>query len=97
MISLIIPVFNEEEALQQTLDAATKTLDQSGFESEIIVVNDGSTDATAAILQLAKKTAGITVVKHASNKGNGASIVSGIAVAHGDTVCTVDAAGTALH
>lgn len=94
MITLIIPVFNEELALKQTLDTAKKTLESSGYDHEIIVVNDGSTDATELILQQYSNHAPFKIITHAENKGNGASIVSGIKAATGETLCTIDADGT---
>ncbi len=49
MLSVIIPAFNEEEAIGQTLDDLQATLQQAGIVAEIIVVDDGSTDQTGAM------------------------------------------------
>ncbi|PIR53260.1 glycosyltransferase family 2 protein [Candidatus Peregrinibacteria bacterium CG10_big_fil_rev_8_21_14_0_10_49_10] len=93
MLSLIIPVFNEEGAVRQCIADAQKALAQCGTDFEIIVVNDGSTDGTSLILdQLTLEH--VSVVKHSTNRGNGAAIKTGIRHAHGDTIATVDADGT---
>ncbi|KKW39276.1 hypothetical protein A2454_02800 [Candidatus Peribacteria bacterium RIFOXYC2_FULL_55_14] len=93
MISLIIPAFNEEGAILQTLEQAHKALNQCGDSYEIIVVNDGSTDGTGALLRKAVHPA-VTVVHHNTNRGNGAALKTGIRHAKGNTLAIVDADGT---
>ena len=93
MISLIIPAFNEEGAILQTLEQAHKALNQCGDSYEIIVVNDGSTDETGALLRKAVHPA-VTVVHHNTNRGNGAALKTGIRHAKGNTLAIVDADGT---
>ena len=83
-LSIIIPAYNEEENLPALLD----TLQEAYPSEEIIVVDDGSTDNTQKILAEYK---GIKVIKHEFNKGNGASVKSGLLAAASDICCIVDA------
>jgi glycosyltransferase involved in cell wall biosynthesis len=83
--SVVIPAFNEA----QTIAPLVQALRVSGAWRELIVVDDGSTDATAALA----RAAGATVVTHPYNKGNGAAVKTGIRTATGDYVLIVDADG----
>ena len=82
---MVIPAFNEADAIA----AVVKAIDDAGAWREIIVVDDGSTDATASVA----RTAGAIVVKHPYNKGNGAAVKSGIRRATGEYVLIVDGDG----
>ena len=93
-ITLLIPVFNEEQCLEITVQAAVAILTATKRTFEIIIINDGSTDATAQILQQLQKNVSIKVVTHKVNKGNGAAICSGIKAAKYKILATVDADGT---
>ena len=93
MFSLIIPVFNEETAIEQTVRTACETLRDAGEAFEILVVDDGSTDGTAAVLA-AMGIPEVTVYAHARNTGYGASIKTGIRRSQGDILGIVDADGT---
>jgi len=93
MLSLIIPAFNEEGAILQTIEQAHKALGQSKDDYEIIVVNDGSTDKTGDLLKQVSHPS-VSVVNHNTNRGNGASIKTGIRHAKGEILATVDADGT---
>ena len=88
MISIVIPVYNEERSVSATIDKIKKTM--SG-NYEIIAVNDGSKDRTAKIL---KNIPGITVITHNVNRGHGASLKSGIRKAKGEKILITDADGT---
>ena len=70
-IVAIIPAYNEEKTIAEVLQKA------SGFVSAIIVVNDGSNDATANIAQ----TNGAIVISHAINRGLGAALGTGFEAA----------------
>jgi glycosyltransferase involved in cell wall biosynthesis len=83
--SVVIPAFNEE----QTIGPLVQALRASGAWHELIVVDDGSMDATAERAM----AAGATVVTHPYNKGNGAAVKTGIRTATGDYVLIVDADG----
>jgi glycosyltransferase involved in cell wall biosynthesis len=84
-VSIVIPAFNEEPAI----GALVQALGAGGAWHEIIVVDDGSSDATAA----RAGEAGATVVRHPYNKGNGAAVKTGIRRATGEFVLIVDGDG----
>jgi len=84
-LSIILPAKNEAEGLQRTLPA----LRQAWPQAEIIVVNDGSTDDTAAIAA----NHGARVVSNPYSMGNGAAIKRGTRAASGDVLVFMDADG----
>jgi len=81
-VSAIIPAFNESKTIASVIEALKKTRSVS----EIIVVDDGSTDATAAIA----RKAGARVVRHAKNLGKGHAIKTGVRRAKNDVLLFVD-------
>ena len=84
-ISIIIPAFNEEKTIGNIISRI-----QSLYPvAEIIVINDGSTDNTAAAAQ----GSGAKVYNHPYNIGNGAAVKSGIRVATGDILILMDGDG----
>jgi glycosyltransferase involved in cell wall biosynthesis len=83
--SIVIPAYNEATVIGDLVSS----LRESASWREIIVVDDGSSDGTAAHAQ----RAGAVVVRHPYNKGNGASIKSGIRAAAGDFVLIMDGDG----
>lgn len=89
MISVIIPAYNEEEAIGKVIDEIFKVLQENNIyeNSEIIVVNDGSTDRTREIA-LEKK---ITVLDNPQNMGYGYSLKKGIAYSKNETIVITDA------
>jgi glycosyltransferase involved in cell wall biosynthesis len=89
-VSVVIPAFNEEGAVQAVIAELQEVIRQQGMTPEIIVVDDGSKDATA------KKAAeaGARVLRHRSNRGYGASLKTGIAAASSEYVVITDADGT---
>jgi len=84
-VSVIIPAYNEQKWLKKTVSSVLK----SGFPSELIVVDDGSTDKTPRILQ--SFGAKIKLITHPQNKGKGAAIASGIKNASGEIIIFLDA------
>ena len=84
-VSVVIPAFNEGTVIAQVVSA----LAAAGPWHEIIVVDDGSTDETAA----SATSAGAIVVRHPYNKGNGAAVKSGIRRATGEYVLIIDGDG----
>jgi glycosyltransferase involved in cell wall biosynthesis len=89
MISVVIPAYNEQSAIERTIGDVHKAL-AGGPPFEIIVVDDGSSDDTAA---LAGK-AGARVITHPHNVGYGRALKDGIAAAANDTIVIIDADGT---
>lgn len=90
-ISVVIPAYNEEKAITKTLTGLDSVLRPLGFEYEIIVVDDGSSDKTAEAASCVK---GIRIIRHGGNKGYGASLKTGIRAASYDNILMVDADGT---
>jgi len=84
-ISIVIPAFNEAEVIGNVVS----TLAATGSWREIIVVDDGSADGTAA----RAAEAGAIVARHPYNKGNGAAVKTGIRRATGEFVMIVDGDG----
>lgn len=87
-LSVIIPAFNEAATMQTVLEAVRAV----PIVTEIVVVDDASTDETPNILNAAARTIPeLTVVHHDANQGKGAAIVTGLRHAHGDVVVIQDA------
>ena len=91
MISIIIPVYNEEEAVGDDLDTIIQTMSGSDVPWEIIVVDDGSTDASA---ELARQREGVRLIQHPYNRGAGAARTTGLQHARGDVIVMTDGDGT---
>lgn len=89
--SLVLPVYNEEEAIAFTLDYLHETLRSAGCEYEIVAVNDGSTDYTGKILG---SRSDIQLIEHRRNRGYGAAIKTGIRHAKYPLIVITDADGT---
>lgn len=86
-VTVVIPAFNEEDAIGQTLDEVRAVLEPHPLRWEIVVVNDGSRDRTAA--EVASRSA--RVITHRRNRGYGASLKTGVVNANGDIVVFYDA------
>jgi glycosyltransferase involved in cell wall biosynthesis len=84
-VSIIVPAFNEAHAIAEVV----RDLRASDAWHEIIVVDDGSKDATAE----RAREAGAHVVRHPYNKGNGAAVKTGIRAATGEYILIVDGDG----
>jgi glycosyltransferase involved in cell wall biosynthesis len=90
-VSIIVPAYNEENYIAATIERLTVTLAGLALPSEIIVVNDGSTDDTRGI---AEGFAGITLMNHPHNIGYGNSILTGVQRAGYEWICILDADGS---
>ena len=88
-LSIVMPALNEERTIGSVLDRVL----ESPFETEVIVVDDGSTDGTSAILERYRAAHGIKVFRHPARRGKGAALRTGFAAATGDIVIIQDADG----
>jgi dolichyl-phosphate beta-glucosyltransferase len=91
-LSVIIPAFNEGGRIEATLGAVGAYLRGSGHSYEIIVVDDGSTDATATVVKDAMgKVPYLRLLRLGSNEGKGAAVRAGMLQARGDARLFMDA------
>lgn len=90
----MIPAYNEEGAILQTLESLTAALDGHG-PYELLVINDGSTDRTGAVIDEHRdRFPSLTRVDHERNRGYGAALKTGLRRAKADVVAIIDADGT---
>lgn len=87
-ISVVIPCFNERATIEKILRAVRAS---AVPELELIVVDDGSTDGTRAILEEKSRELGAQVILHPHNRGKGAAVRTGIAAATGEAIIIQDA------
>lgn len=93
-LSVVAPVYNEEENIADVLRYWDTVLEGAEFSSEIVVTNDGSTDNTAAILTvLEKEMPRLKVVSYSQNGGYGRALSSSISASRGEWVVTLDSDG----
>ncbi len=92
-LSVIIPVFNEKNTIEEILKKINAVdFSSLGFQKEIILVDDGSSDGTREILSgMARQDNGLKVFFHKENKGKGAAIRTGLEAVSGDYVIIQDA------
>lgn len=81
-LSIVIPAYNEAERLPATLKTMAAYLATRGQSYEVIVVDDGSTDTTAAIASAS--TLSVRVIRHPRNLGKGAAVRTGMVAAQGE-------------
>tara|TARA_Y100000590_G_C15721985_1_gene1013821 strand:+ start:987 stop:1676 length:690 start_codon:yes stop_codon:yes gene_type:complete len=91
-ISIVIPVFNEEQNINTLYNEITKNLLKK-YNFEIIYINDGSTDNTKSILKNLYKSKFINIVEHDKNLGQSRSILSGIKKSKFQNIVTIDGDG----
>ena len=82
-VSIVIPAYNEEATVAKVVSVARKL----SYVTEVIVVDDGSTDRTVEEAE----SAGATVISHIMNEGKGSAIKTGFKNSHGDIVAFIDA------
>lgn len=87
LLSVIVPIYNEVKTVRKIVE----TIREVPIPTEIILVDDGSTDGTRAVLESFHGDAHTTVLLHPHNRGKGAAIRTGFARANGDVVIIQDA------
>ena len=91
--SLVIPVFNEANSIDKVIEEAFLCSKKINDKNEIIVVNDGSNDATLEILKKLKKKYNINIINNSKNYGQSYSISEGIKNSNYDIIVTIDGDG----
>jgi glycosyltransferase involved in cell wall biosynthesis len=89
--SIVIPAFNESARIPATLQSVVSCIRERGWAAEVIVVNDGSRDATAAVVRaFAAHAPEVRLVENSTNRGKGYSVRFGILQALGEVVMFTD-------
>ncbi len=87
-LSVIMPVYNEEATVAKIVDRLRAA--QIPLEKEVLIVDDASSDGTAAVLETLSFPE-VRIIRHPHNRGKGAAIRSGLAEASGDVILIQDA------
>jgi glycosyltransferase involved in cell wall biosynthesis len=91
-LSIIIPAFNEESRLPETLTKIAAYIKDSGRETEILLVDDGSTDRTAAVAEsMRAQLPNLRIISNGVNRGKGFSVRHGMLQAQGRLALFTDA------
>lgn len=91
-LSIVIPLLNEEESLQELYHWITKVMNENNFTYEVIFVDDGSTDNSWQVIQeLAQQNKHLKGIRFFKNYGKSQALHAGFAQAQGDVVITMDA------
>jgi glycosyltransferase involved in cell wall biosynthesis len=91
-LSIVAPVYDEEENIEAFVAAVHEALDPTGIDFELICVDDGSRDQSGAVLErLAQTDPRLVVCRFRRNFGQTAAMQAGISAASGDVVATLDA------
>ena len=91
-LSIVIPAYNESARIDDALERVMSCVSEQGWDAEVLVVDDGSKDDTAAIVQRWMKTySRLHLVQNPGNRGKGYSVRNGLLQAAGDIVMFTDA------
>jgi glycosyltransferase involved in cell wall biosynthesis len=91
-ISIVAPIYNEEDNVEPLCQRLNEVLSQAGIEYEIILVDDGSTDNSwNKLVECAKLFKGLRLIRLRRNFGQTAAMTAGIDAARGDVIITMDA------
>jgi len=92
LVSLVVPIFNEEQNLHRLYQELATVLARAGFEAEILCIDDGSRDRSFAILQeLAAADRRLKVIRLRRNFGQTAAMAAGFDAAQGEVIIPLDA------
>lgn len=91
-ISVVIPLFNEEESLPELVGWIKKVMDENKFSYEVVMIDDGSKDNSWKVVEeLQSKDTSVKGIKFRRNYGKSAALFCGFDVVQGDVVVTMDA------
>lgn len=91
-ISVVIPLLNEDESLQELYDWIVRVVQSNRYSYEILFIDDGSTDNSWNVIQqLAQKDSNVKGIKFQTNYGKSQALNAGFKIAQGDVVITMDA------
>jgi len=91
-ISIVIPAFNEEMRLLNTLSAVADYSQEQSYATEILVVDDGSTDGTAELVRrYATRCPTVRLIQNGRNRGKGYSVRCGVQKSTGEIIFLMDA------
>jgi len=91
-ISIIVPLYNEEESLPKLFEWIERVMDENKFTYEVIFVNDGSNDNSWNVIEsLKQKSKSVRGIKFRHNYGKSPALYCGFNAAQGDVVITMDA------
>jgi len=91
-ISVVIPLYNEEESLSELVDWIRRVMEDHSFSYEVLLVDDGSTDKSWEIIErLASGNKQVKALRFRRNYGKSAALYTGFRVAQGEVVITMDA------
>ncbi len=91
-LSITIPIYNEQENLMLLYDQILRTMENNGLKFEIILINDGSTDNSAAVIdQIAQMDSRVKCIHFTRNFGQTAAMMAGFDFAKGDVIIPMDA------
>lgn len=90
-ISIVVPLFNEEESLPELAEWIHRVCTEHNFSYEVVMVDDGSTDKSWAVVQSLKEKYPIVGIKFRRNYGKSAALNVGFEAVQGDVVITMDA------
>jgi len=91
-ISIVVPLYNEEESLPELVGWIDKVMKENRFSYEVILVDDGSNDRSWTVIEnLCREKTSVKGIKFRRNYGKSAALFSGFSAAEGDVVITMDA------
>lgn len=91
-ISVVVPLYNEDESLEELVNWISRVTESHGFSYEVILIDDGSTDDSwRVVCSLASKNTNIKGAKFNRNYGKSAALDTGFKMARGEVVITMDA------